>query len=120
METENCSMKRNEEEKKRKKKNGGEKGENGKEKAREIRLAIEPVSEKRGFSKWWPSTITHGPFKCNSTLFDRAELSRVEPSRAEQEITSRPIVIAPRRLPMRIKLDFERLGKNEVKRKLKS
>lgn len=91
MKTENCSMKWNEgtkrnrwaREKKKKKKNDGEKGENSKEKAREIRLAIEPLSEKRGFSKWWPSTITYGPFKCNSTLFDRAEPSRAEPSRIE-------------------------------------
>lgn len=71
------------ERKEKKKKNDGEKGENSKEKAREIRLAIEPLSEKRGFSKWWPSTITYGPFKCNSTLFDRAEPSRAEPSRIE-------------------------------------
>lgn len=78
METENCSMKRNEGTKRdqKRRKNSGEKGENGKEKAREIRLAIEPVSEKRGFSKWWPSTITHGPFKCNSTLLDRVESNR--------------------------------------------
>lgn len=40
---------------------------------REIRLAIgmEWALEKRGFSKWRPSTITHSPFKCNSTLSGR-------------------------------------------------